>query len=500
MLTPLRSFEPFKNPARSDGLVLRHWQRKQPNIKIEANPTNERDTAGQADLHHNEPNDMPVYPFAKYNIKPRFPSDYSEEQYNQYFQSENWSRSETDYLMNIVKEFDLRWAIISDRYQYSSPNTSEVPRRRTMEDLKARYYYVAAKMLSLQCPPREMSQDEFYAHEKMLKYDPDQERVRKELAVLQLNRSKEEVQEETILLEELRRIVANEDAFMEERKELYGRLEAPPSTANTAAYQTSQGLAQLLSSLLQADKSKKRRSLLGSEMGVPYSGSQSTSSQQAIRDNRSDTPTTSAGLSNKKSNAATSSTPQHIIKTLTPAEEAKYGVSHHEKISSGVQFRNDRAQKLTQAKSNIQSQKLASALTELDIPPRLLMPTESVCREFEKMISSVNVLLDTRKLFEKVEGEIRVLQAGKKERERKEREKPTSGKISEENEARSPGREGHLAYALSQKSQDNIDTASNNANLIEAGSETSSNKGVSPKRSASETSIVSEKNSKRARR
>jgi DNA methyltransferase 1-associated protein 1 len=107
------------------------------------------------------------------------------------------------------------------------------------------------------------------------------------------------------------------------------------------------------------------------------------------------------------------------VRTLTPAEESRYGVQHHERLSGGVQFRSDRAQKLTQAKSNVQTQKLASALAELEIPVRLFMPTERVCKDFEKLIQSVNLLLDARKVAEKVESEIRVLEATRAERERK---------------------------------------------------------------------------------
>src|SRR5699024_4890436 len=76
-------------------------------------------------------------------------------------------------------------------------------RYRPMEQMKSRYYFVAATMLAFEHPPSEMSETEFELHEKMLKFDPDRERVRKELAALQLNRTADEVREEAILLEEL---------------------------------------------------------------------------------------------------------------------------------------------------------------------------------------------------------------------------------------------------------------------------------------------------------
>ncbi|OAX83333.1 hypothetical protein ACJ72_02312 [Emergomyces africanus] len=429
---------PFENPARSDGLVLRHWQRK----RALANevPPDETTTAvdGQdkkeSEVAEQKPED--VYAFAKYNIKAQVPKRYTDDQYNRYLKSHNWSREETDYLMDLVEEYDLRWVVIVDRYEYppkalstNGDSTALVTatRRRTMEEMKARYYTVAANMLALEHPPSEMSEAEFNFHEKMMKYDPEQERARKDLATLQLNRSKDEVNEETLLLEELKRIVANEKNFIEERRELYSRLEAPISTSNTTMYQSSQGLSQLLQSLLHADKSKKRRSLMGLETGTSSPSSLPGSQQnppQSARESRPETPAAPAPTpTTTKKAAASAAAQQPTVKALSPAEEARYGVTHHDRLTSGVQFRNDKAQKLTQAKSNIQSQKLAAALTELSIPPRLVMPTEKVCKEFEKLIYSVNLLLDVRKFAEKVEGEIRVLEAAKQDRERKEKER-----------------------------------------------------------------------------
>lgn len=429
---------PFTNGARSDGLVLRHWQRVEEPVKTsmpEGTDMNE-DEKKELEAKLNSPEQE--YPFAKYNVKARVPRRYTDEEYNKHLRSDHWTREETDYLMDIVQEYDLRWVVIADRYDYQSQpidaeanTTALVPaskRHRTMEQMKSRFYYVAATMLALEHPPSEMSETEFDLHEKMMKFDPDRERARKELSALQLNRTADEVREEGILLEELKRITANEQNFITERRELYARLEVPISVGNTTMYQSSQGLGQLLQSLLQTDRSKKRRSLLGPE------GAQSPAVQTPVqghhgRDSLTDTPSAAPATSTKKSAAAAAAAAaaankdnQHPVKTLTPAEEAKYGVQHHDRLAPGVQFRSERAQKMTQAKSNVQTQKLASALSELEVPLRLVMPTETVCKEFEKLIHSVNLLLDTRKVSEKVESEIKVLEAVREERERKTKE------------------------------------------------------------------------------
>lgn len=451
---------PFTNNARSDGLVLRHWQRLEeparPALRDvpDANANEEKDKKERLEgaAEANEDGEVkPLeqeYAFAKYNIKAKVPHRYSDEEYNKYLQSADWSREETDYLMDIVQDYDLRWIIIADRYDYQPPLENAennaaalVPagkRYRTMEQMKARYYYVTASMLALEHPPSEMSGTEFDLHEKMLKFDPERERARKELSALQLSRTADEVREEGILLEELKRITANEQNFITDRRELYARLEVPISVGNTTMYQSSQGLSQLLHTLLQADKSKKRRSLLGPE-GVASPAIPTPAHAHHPSHAQPDTPTTTtaaaappAPSTSKKSSSSAAAAAaaasakqeaqQHTVRTLSPAEEAKYGVSHHDRLAPGVQFRSDRAQKLTQAKSNVQTQKLAGALAELEVPLRLVMPTEPVCKVFEQLIHQVNLLLDARKMSEKIESEIRVLGAAKAERERKERE------------------------------------------------------------------------------
>ncbi|CAG7952272.1 unnamed protein product [Penicillium olsonii] len=425
------SMAPFTNSARSDGLVLNHWQRKHESARPPvAAPAPDESQMDVDQPKEEEKDETPKtaehdYAFAKYNIKPRLPRRYTDEEYERNLKNDDWSREETDYLVDLVSEYDIRWVIVADRYDFQ-PNLETEPdgnalvpakQNRTMEQMKARYYYVAATMLSIEHPPSEMSEAEFELHERMLKFDPNRERDRKDLAALQINRTADEVREEAMLLEELKRITSNEQNFITERRELYSRLEVPISVGNTTMYQSSAGLSQLLQTLLQADKSKKRRSILG-DGAVPSPAGQTPNATGSA--GRAETPVTQAA-NHKKGSTASKETHQ-AVRTLTPAEEAKFGVTHHERVSAGVQFRSDRAQRLTQAKSNVQTQKLANALAELEIPVRLFMPTERVCKDFEKLIQSVNMLLDARKVSEKVESEIRVLEAAKFERERKARE------------------------------------------------------------------------------
>lgn len=493
------------------------------------------------------------YPFVKYNVSTKAP-EYTPEQYARHLQSEEWSKDETDYLVELVHSYQLRWIVIADRYDYNpaarmdGENTSLVPavKDRTMEDMKARYYDVASKVMALNTPPSNMNGMEFDRYEKMTKFDPNQETLRKNLGALQLVRTKSDVDEEAILLVELRRILENEERFLAERKDLYSRLDAPISTGNSQIYQSSQGLNQLLQSLIQADKSKKRRTLPGSNEQAASSPAAATPStapaaQNAHRDSTTDTaaaaaaatavaatptastPTTATDNKKKGSIALASGTnaANQSTRQLSAVEETKYGVQHHERLSSGVIFRSEKATKLIHAKSNVQSQKLSSALTHLDIGPRLTMPTEKVCREFERLITSVNLLLEGRKVLEKVDGEIKVLEATRAEREKREgiRASTSSGETKKgedaetQAEAKTEAASENAPASNDAPSEDQAPTAPDTAaeSITEAagvdGADDTSavmdgeeEKRISHKRSASVLSAKSDKSTKKARK
>ncbi|KAJ5408700.1 hypothetical protein N7509_002583 [Penicillium cosmopolitanum] len=505
---------PFANGARSDGLVLNHWQRKHEGARQPAPEGTQMDVDVDGTKEEGKEDTKPLeqeYTFAKYNVKAQLPRRYTDDEYSRHLRNNEWTREETDYLMDLVAEYDLRWVLIADRYEYQPRMDSEpegnaiVPAKtvRTMEHMKARYYFIAATMLAIEHPPSEMSEAEFEWHEKMLKFDPNRERDRKELAALQLNRTADEVREEAMLLEELKRITSNEQSFISERRELYSRLEVPVSVGNTAMYQSSQGLSQLLQTLLQADKSKKRRSILGPDGAVASPAAGQTPTQAGGPVSRGDTPSANAAASatnnnNKKGPAVPPTLP--VVRQLTAAEESRYGIQHHERVTAGVQFRSDRAQKLTQAKSNVQTQKLAGALAELEIPVRLFMPTERVCKDFEKLIQSVNVLLEARKVSEKVESEIRVLEASRAERERKAREAAgeTTAADPENPEVKTEAEDGTGVLGST------AEAAGSGGEKGEGGdgenAEEAAKDDGNHKRSASVLSAVSDKSNKRQRR
>jgi len=95
----------FENGARTDNLRLSHW------VKVGPGPDN-----GDA------------YPFAKFNENPNIVYDYSMDEYMHFLEDSDWTREETDYLFSLVKEFDVRFYVVADRYDFPGgrPRTIQV--------------------------------------------------------------------------------------------------------------------------------------------------------------------------------------------------------------------------------------------------------------------------------------------------------------------------------------------------------------------------------------
>ncbi|CAO3638748.1 unnamed protein product [Cunninghamella blakesleeana] len=166
----------FNNPARDDDLVLQHW--------IKATEADKKD-----------------YPFAKYD-KPSKVLRYTEKEYNKALKDSNWSKSETDYLMDLCQKYD-RFHIIADRYEYDSNKP------RTIEDVKERFYFIQNKLHQLQG-----------TESPSLEYDKKKEIERKKALETLLHRTKEQEQEESELLAEVNRIENNKNKLQKERENL----------------------------------------------------------------------------------------------------------------------------------------------------------------------------------------------------------------------------------------------------------------------------------------
>jgi hypothetical protein len=77
----------------------------------------------------------PEYPYSKFNVKLENVT-YTDEEYEMLLSNTptHWTRSETDHLMQLVYQYDLRWPVIADRYALTP--------LRSCEDLQERFYSI----------------------------------------------------------------------------------------------------------------------------------------------------------------------------------------------------------------------------------------------------------------------------------------------------------------------------------------------------------------------
>lgn len=378
-----------------------------------------------------EPSVVSSSEFTKYNVEVEMPT-FTDEEYDAHLRNNDWSREETDYLFDLIKDYSYRWAVIWDRYDYQPSAKSHLlssqdlngdsqalaalpfapSKTRSVEDLKARFYDISAKLMKLRIPEVQMDGEQYALYETLTKFNPELERSRKHLAAALMNRSVDEVKEEEFLLTELQRINMAANRLDAERDELRARLEAPPinqaASAGIQAFQSSAALGQLFNQLFQQDRSKKRAS--GAASG-PGRLSLSTNDLMA-------TPTSAQNAqigANRRTSMAQPPV-QTPIRQLSPQQEYRFNVSTHDRLTSGVTFGSDKLLKMRQAKSNVQTQKIAAALGQLGISEIISIPTSKVGEVFEGLVGKVGKLLDVRKVREKEEGECRVLEAMKARR------------------------------------------------------------------------------------
>ncbi|KAJ6515710.1 hypothetical protein C8R45DRAFT_888749 [Mycena sanguinolenta] len=338
----------FKNGARTDSLQLNHW------AKASADPDAE-------------------YPFAKYNVqRPTF--TYSQDEYTRHLEDSEWTKEETDYLMNIVTEYDTRWYVIYDRYEFSGGAA------RSMEDLKDRYCSVYRKLIR----NRPWAGDENSKNALLSSYQFDKERevLRKRYVASLENRTPEQIAEEEALYIEIKRLEQNERKFKRERDDLLRTIAGIDS-----------GLPDIVEDELPASsmssdpkRSKKRN---GGDLDSPSTPLMSTPLSRAAR----------PSLPPKNSAYDL----QHCItRTEPPAAAASATKAAHQPAYL-------RSFKLPFPKA-AQGQKVTQALAELGVShTRLVMPTQGNVAQLDQLLEATAALVETKKTVDKIEFDIQVL-------------------------------------------------------------------------------------------
>ncbi|PFH51350.1 hypothetical protein AMATHDRAFT_142666 [Amanita thiersii Skay4041] len=341
-------YRSFKNPARSDELELRHW--------VKASTDQNAD-----------------YPFAKYNTQSSAYT-YSQDEYTKYLEDKEWTKDETDYLFRIVQEYDTRWYIIHDRYDF--PNGAS----RSIEDLKDRYFSVCRKLIR----NKPWTSDETAKNLLLasLQFDKDRELMRKKYLLSLESRPPEQIVEEEALYIEVRRLEQNERKFKKEREDLLRTLAGIES-----------GLPDIVEDEapfgLTIDVKKKKK------IGAAEAESPATPSTISLGIPITKRPPTAK-------NAAYDAM-HYIIRTDPPTTTSATKSAHTPAYL--------RSFKLPAPKQAI-APKVTQALAELGILyTRLVMPTRENCAALEQLLEATTALIETKRIVDKVDYDIKVLKA-----------------------------------------------------------------------------------------
>jgi len=156
----------FGNSARSDSFRFHHWAKK---------------------------NEADEYYFATFNKLLKL-TQYTDQEYTAYFETDKWTKAETDELFDLAKRFDTRFIQMADRLSTA----------RSVEEVKARYYQVVRKLMEARgiMSDDELAGDPIYRFQ----YDKDYETRRKEQLNNLLRRSPADEAEEAQLVRELQAI------------------------------------------------------------------------------------------------------------------------------------------------------------------------------------------------------------------------------------------------------------------------------------------------------
>nr|CAG4647939.1 EOG090X076S [Moina brachiata]SVE93041.1 EOG090X076S [Moina brachiata] len=301
---------PFTNPARKDGAVFHHWRRVADEGK--------------------------EYPFANFNKQVHVVS-YNDQEYQQHLQLDNWSKAETDHLSDLCRQFDLRFPVIQDRWDTTRFS------KRTIEELKERYY----DMCNLLNKARHTTGPE----PKLIAYDADHEKRRKEQLKRLFERTSEQVEEEQNLLQELRKIEARKKDRERKTQDLQKLITAADSGAAVG----------------------------GASSDIPPAVQRGTppDKKQQIR---------------KKNTAP--ATPKAKLELLPTVETPNTGIKFPEFKTSGVFLRSQRM-KLPPSVGQKKSKAIEQMLTELGLELNP-MPTEDICQNFNELRSDLVLLYELK--------------------------------------------------------------------------------------------------------
>lgn len=408
----------FRNPARKDDLVLKHW--------VARDDQQDRDDIedGMGDSSESAALAPRRYGFAKFNASSGVYS-YTNDEYTQHLRDDDWTKDETDHLMELCAAYDLRFVVIADRW--------EMPRARSIEDLKARYYAICRRLIR-----NRVAIEDVDARQQLLatyQYDKPREVERKRMLARLFQRTPAQLAEEEALYVEARRIEQNEAKFAADREDLLkllGGWERVPDVTRGSIADAGAGVGRLggvipgspgamEESLNESKRAKKRRLDAASDGGGAGGAAAAAAASPSLGSVAPPPPLTAKRRQELRS--AQHDEMHNITRfdpEFTPLSRPAYpylvGVAsnapptapspHNPSSSHGVYLRSARVLTPRATQLNRTNQSLAELTPP--IGPRLVFPTRQNCEKWEGLLGAVTSGLEMKKQTDRVESELRV--------------------------------------------------------------------------------------------
>ncbi|KAM0755956.1 hypothetical protein T439DRAFT_320655 [Meredithblackwellia eburnea MCA 4105] len=366
----------FTNPSRGDSLIGDEGDK-------------EREARKKLKLHHwirdvpaNHVEGAPDTKFQKFNTSSQ-PYSYTTEEYNHHLREDDWPREETDHLFALAQQYDLRFVVMADRWDY--------PSQRSVDDLKARYYSVCRKLIRNRPTSDEAARTNLLSS---FGFDKHREIDRKNYLRSLLTRTPAQIAEEDFLYVESRRLEQNYSRITQERADLLrligGRegLGTVQGGMNVGVGGGSKGANPKLAAQ-DAAANAKRKGAPGWEIEGLNGGG---------------LPEGWAGEGSKRKQTIAQDIHNCIERHPAPSVSATKAT-----LYPSVSVRSSR---VTQPKPTNLT-KVHAALTELGISHYLVMPTKANVEKLDGLQAALGQLVELKKANDRIESEMRMVRKKK---------------------------------------------------------------------------------------
>lgn len=316
---------------------------------------------------------------------------------------EDWTKIETDYLVNLCRQYGLNFHVIADRYSFGSSEdqqhasnaisssetaleTASIFKRRSLVEIKTRYNELCKRLVN-------------FKHLADPFYDPEKDLKRKELLnKILYERDAAYLQEEASVLAAISNIIhaqISESPIMHEDGSPIYSLEWFQRRRNQYIELYAGDLFAFIDGISQAEWMRKN---------VATSTSLTAGSHQAYSSTPHSKKTSALKTSAPPASASTTSTPRNSSSATSTSHTSEFTVPKKEKVWIGP-F--PRSTKLKPLRTGISKHVEKILFEEFGLPVKPIIPIASIQDAYDDIRGLALMLVDERKLLDRLEAQAR---------------------------------------------------------------------------------------------